>query len=383
MEPIQLFTPSFRIDETLAQIRECLEKGWTGLGYKTVEFEKEWKAYTGLPNAHFLNSATAALHLAVRLLKEEYKWKDGDEIITTPLTFVSTNHAILYEKLKPVFADLDEYLCLDPASVAERISKKTRAVMFVGLGGNTGRLREIVDLCRAHDLKLILDASHMTGTRWKGGEHVGNEADVSVWSFQAVKNLPTADSGMICFREPKLDAEARKWSWLGISKDTYSRTAGEGAYKWYYDVEYEGYKYNGNSIMAAMGLVSLKYVDPDNAFRRQLADWYDEFMQDEPLISRVPMSPDCISSRHLYQIEVDDRDEVMLALNQARIYPGVHYRDNTLYRMYAYGRGTCPRAHTASDRIISLPMHMRLTRAHIRHVADTLKQVVDYLHRPA
>ena len=91
----QLFVPTFRIDECLAEIRECLEKGWTGLGFKTVEFEE--RAYTGLPNAHFLNSATAGLKFAVRLLKHKHGWEDGDEIISTPITFVSTNHPALQE----------------------------------------------------------------------------------------------------------------------------------------------------------------------------------------------------------------------------------------------------------------------------------------------
>ena len=141
MKPIQLFTPAFRVDECLAEIRECLEKGWTGLGFKTVEIEEAWREYSGLPHAHFVNSATAGLHLAVRLLKEREGWVDGDEIISTPLTFISSNHAILYENLRPVFADVDEYLCLDPASVAERIGPRTRAVMFVGLGGTPAATR--------------------------------------------------------------------------------------------------------------------------------------------------------------------------------------------------------------------------------------------------
>jgi dTDP-4-amino-4,6-dideoxygalactose transaminase len=379
MEPIQLFVPTFRIDETLEQIRECLEKGWTGLGFKTVEFEEAWKQYTGLPYAHYLSSATAGLHLAVRLLKEKYSWQDGDEIITTPLTFVSTNHAILYERLAPVFADVDETLCLDPASIRQHLSPRTRAVMFVGLGGNTGKLREVVQLCRENNLRLILDAAHMSGTRWVGGGHVGSEADITVFSFQAVKNLPTADSGMICCNDAELDADARKWAWMGINKDTYARTLSQGTYKWMYDVEFEGFKYNGNSIMAAMGLVALKYLDQDNAYRRQLADWYDEFLKDEPLIQRIPMSPDCVSSRHLYQIEVEHRDEVMLALNQAKIFPGVHYRDNTSYRMYASGQGACPRSHLASDSVISLPMHMRLTYGQVKYVTDQLKQIVKHL----
>ncbi|HYX24534.1 MAG TPA: DegT/DnrJ/EryC1/StrS family aminotransferase, partial [Thermoanaerobaculia bacterium] len=94
MEPVALFVPTFRVDEALAEIRECLEKGWTGLGFKTVEFERAWTDHTRLPHAHFLSSASAGLHLAFRLLKEADGWAPGDEVITTPLTFVSTNHAI-------------------------------------------------------------------------------------------------------------------------------------------------------------------------------------------------------------------------------------------------------------------------------------------------
>jgi len=370
-----LFVPTFRIEETLAEIRECLERGWTGLGFKTLEFEEAWCIYTGLPYAHFINSATAGLHLAIALFKEIDDWQLGDEVITTPLTFVSTNHVILYEKLKPVFADVDEYLCLSPESVKERITARTRAVIFVGMGGNVGRLAEIAQLCREKGLRLILDAAHMTGTR-VDGVHVGGESDVAVFSFQAVKNLPTADSGMICFRDKELDTEVRKWTWLGINKDTYARTHGQGAYKWMYDVEHTGFKYHGNSIMAAMGLVALRYVDQDNAYRRQIAKWYDRLFADEPAIATIPLPPNCEPSRHLYQVMVEDRDEVILALNAQQIYPGVHYRDNTVYRMYQYAVNTCPNAARASDALISLPMHIRLTYDDVVRVASALKSIV-------
>ena len=170
---------------------------------------------------------------------------------------MSSNHAILYERLRPVFADVDEYLCLDPASVAERITPRTRAVIFVGLGGNTGQLDAVVRLCRERGLKLILDAAHMSGTRLHG-RHVGAEGDVSVFSFHAVKNLPTADSGMICFPDAESDAAARHWTWLGIDKDTFARTQSDSTYKWHYQVEHVGFKYHGNSIMAGIGLVSLQ-----------------------------------------------------------------------------------------------------------------------------
>jgi dTDP-4-amino-4,6-dideoxygalactose transaminase len=372
MKPINLFTPTFRIEETLAEIRECLEKGWPGVGFKTLDFERAWCDYSGFPHAHFLASATAALHLAVRLLKDHHGWQDGDEIITTPLTFVSTNHAILYERLQPVFADVDQHLCLDPDSVEQLITPRTRAIMFVGLGGSTGQFRRIVELARRRGLSVILDAAHMAGTRWKGGSQVGAEADAALFSYHAVKNLPMADGGMICVPSAELDAHARKLSWMGINKDTFSRTGATGSYKWKYDVEEVGFKYHGNSIMAAMGLVALKYLDPDNAWRRQLAAWYSERLAVIDGIELVPMPDDCEPSRHLFQILSDRRDDLMAALAAAGIATGVHYDDNTGYRMYAYAAGTCPRAARASSRLVSLPMSIRMTHDDVQRICDAI-----------
>lgn len=372
---IQLFNPKFRIDECLQEIRECLEKGWTGLGYKTLEFEDAWKAYSGHPNAHFLSSNTVGLHLALHVFKTEYGWDDDAEVITTPLTFVSTNHAILYAGLKPVFADVDDYLCLDPSSVLKRITPKTKAILFVGMGGNIGQYEKILKICHKRKIKLVLDAAHMAGTRLHGS-HVGPEADVTVYSFQAVKNLPTADSGMICFKDKHLDERVRKLAWLGINKDTYARTASQGAYKWMYEVEELGFKYHGNSIMAGMGLVGLRYLDQDNAYRRQLAIWYRQHLEGTEGIQLVAHAPECESSTHLFQIRVQNRDTVMLALNKSDIFPGVHYRDNTEYRMYSYAQGSCPKAALASAEVISLPMHMGITAADVKSICTALKSVV-------
>jgi dTDP-4-amino-4,6-dideoxygalactose transaminase len=366
---IQLFVPTFRVEECLQEIRECLEKGWTGLGFKTVAFEEAWKKYTGLPYAHFVNSATAGLHLAVHVLKKRLKWKDGDEIITTPITFVSTNHAILYENLKPVFADVDEYISLDPEDIVRKLSPRTRAVIFVGMGGNTGQYERIIDICRQKRLALILDAAHMAGTRLHG-KHVGRDADVSVFSFHAVKPLPTADSGMVCFPLREDDELARKLTWLGINKDTYARTVGSGTYRWLYEVEHVGFKYHGNSIMAAIALVQLKYLDQDNAYRRQLCDWYIANLRDSKDVKTIRIAPGCEPSRHLFQVLVDNRDELMSALNEQGIGLGVHYRDNTEYAMYQYAKGTCPRAHDISNRILSLPLHLRLTEKDVDRVSE-------------
>ncbi|WP_316172294.1 DegT/DnrJ/EryC1/StrS family aminotransferase [Bradyrhizobium sp. SZCCHNRI3037] len=370
---IQVFVPKFRVEECLSEIRECLEQGWTGLGFKTVSFERAWSNYTGLPFSHFLNSATSGLHLAVHMLRTKHGWADGDEVITTPLTFVSTNHAILYERLTPIFADVDQYLCLDPDDIERKITKRTRAVIFVGLGGNTGQYERVVELCKRRGLLLILDAAHMAGTRLNGS-HVGRDADCAVFSFQAVKNLPTADSGMICWQTAEDDERARKLSWLGINKDTYARTSSQGNYKWMYDVEEVGFKYHGNSIMAAIGLVSIKYLDQDNAVRREFADLYEKRLAGSNGVQTVPVAPGCESARHFFQVRVKNRDEVMLALNEGGIFPGVHYRDNTDYRMYASQAGRCPNAAAASQEVISLPLHLNMSQSDVRLICDVVSR---------
>ena len=354
-------------------------KGWTGMGYKTVEFEEAWRKYTGLPHVYYVNSNTAGLNLAVEILKMQNGWADDDEIITTPLTFVSTNHAILLGKMKPVFADVDDTLCLDPAEVEKKITEHTRAVIFVGFGGNTGRYEDVVALCQKHGLKLILDAAHMSGTRLNG-VIPGKDADVVVYSFQAVKNLPTGDSGMICFKDEENDKIVRKLAWLGINKDTYARTISEGGtYKWKYDVEYVGYKDNGNAIMAAIALAQLPHLDQDNAYRRTLSQWYTEGFKDySDKIKLVEVPANCESARHLFQIIVNDRDGLMMYLNANEIYPGVHYVDNTEYRMYRFADGTCPKARYISDHVISLPLHMRLTYQDVQKIVN---KVIEFLYR--
>ncbi len=377
MKNINLFVPKFRNEEILSEISECLDKGWTGLGYKTQKIEEDWKEYTGLSNAHFINSNTSGLHLAIKILKDANKWLDGDEIITTPLTFVSSNHAIMYENLNPVFADIDDYLCLDPKSILDKITKKTKAVLFVGIGGNTGQLNEVIKICKENKLKLILDAAHMAGTFFNlngGVVHAGHGADVSVFSFQSVKNLPTADSGMICFKNDDYDELVRKLSWLGIDKDTYQRSNDKGTYKWEYDIVDVGYKYHGNSIMASMAIVGLKYLEEDNQRRRMICDIYEKKLSQN--IQTIKTHTDCVkSSRHLFQILVNNRNRFMELLNSKGIYPGVHYRDNTNYKMYKYANGQCPKAHTASEKIISLPLHLGLTDEDIDYIIENVIEI--------
>lgn len=372
---IQVLKPKFRVEECLNEIRECLEKGWTGMGFKTVELEEKWKEYTGHPHAHFLNSATVGLDLAFKLLKRENKWESHHEVITTPITFVSTNHAILYNDLTPCFADVDDSLCLDPVEVEKKINKNTKAVIFVGYGGRVGQLEKIIELCQKHNLKLILDAAHMSGTTVQGKKPgTWHGIDVTVYSYQAVKNLPTADSGMICFREEKMDKLVRQFSWLGIDKDTFSRSGAQGNYKWSYHVGEVGYKYHGNSIMAAIALVQLKYLDEENSYRWNLVQTYQNALAHNEKIRIIPVHEGC--SCHIFAIEVDCRDQILDFLAEKEIFCGVHYRDNIEYPMYAFAEGTCPKARDSSQKILSLPLHLELTVEEAKNIAALVNEFV-------
>lgn len=374
---IQVFRAVYDIDRCLEEIKECLQVGWTGMGYKTEKFENLWKEYTGCENAYFVNSATAALNLAFDILKTENGWDAKTEIISTPLTFVSTNHAIAKAGLHVTFADVDDSFCLDPKDVEKKINNNTKAVCFVAIGGNMGRYEDIVKLCNEHKLALILDAAHMAGTRLRG-EVPGKEADVVCWSYQAVKNLPTGDSGMICFKNKEYDKIARQRAWLGINKDTYERTSMEkGSYKWKYDVNYLGNKYNGNSIMAAIAIAQLSKLDEDNEYRRMLARAYHEILGESKVIRFPKVYDNCCSSQHLFQILVDDRDGCLQYLNDREIYPGVHYTVNTEYDMYKYGAGSCPNAEYISEHTLTLPCHLGITKDDVTVIAQHVLDFVD------
>ena len=369
---IQVLKPYFRIDETMDEIRECLEKGWTGMGFKTEQFESAWKSYTGFKFAHFLNSATSGLHLAIKIYKDKNKWNSENEIITSSLTFVSTNHAILYENMKPVFADVDSSLCLNPLSVEKMINSNTKAIIYIGIGGNAENYKNIKNLCIKYNLILILDAAHMSGTTWlDSGEHVGLDADCAIFSYQAVKNCPSSDSGMICFASEELDKKVRQLSWLGIDKSTFDRYT-ESSYKWRYDVSELGFKYHGNSITAAICLVSLKYLDVDNDYRRSLTATYDKILNNRDGIEIIRHSKEIQSSRHLYQIAVNNRDNLIEKLSNKGIYCGVHYIVNHKYSIFNNFKADAKMAEYYSDRIISLPLHLSLAQDDIEYISNII-----------
>jgi perosamine synthetase len=195
---IPLFRPVVS-EEAIKSVVEVLRSGWLGLGPRTEAFERNFADYIGVPYCAGLNSCTAALHLGLSLLD----LKPGSEVITTALTFISTNHAILYNGLKPVFADVQpETGNLDVKSVSQMISEKTGAIMLMHYGGYPCDLDDFYDLSRKYNIPIIEDCAHACGATYKG-KRIGSHGNIHAFSFHAVKNLTAGDGGALTVKSEK------------------------------------------------------------------------------------------------------------------------------------------------------------------------------------
>lgn len=379
MRTMQLFRPSYEVEECLEEIRKVLESGWTGPGPQSRKFEESWCQFTGARHAHYLNSATAALHIAVRMLD----LPRGSKILSTPLTFVSTNAVILYEEHTPVFVDINENdLSLNKEDFINKAEQHSaKAGIWVHYAGQAsedfhkilGQIREARLGSPLSGFRLIEDCAHAGGAFYKDGQRVGSLPDTfSCFSYQAVKNLPTFDSGLICCPSEPLLERAKRLAWLGIDKDTFARTSGtqNDAYKWRYEVAELGWKYNGNDIAAAIANTQLKYLDRDNNYRKQLYGWYQQnfagYSQVQPLFHATG------SAHHLMVIRVKNREEVIAALKAEGVSPGVHYLPNNefpLFKKY-YRKGECPVLERVAPELLSLPNHLKLTRTDVDRICE-------------
>jgi perosamine synthetase len=344
---------------------DVLRSWWLGLRPRPREFDHKFAAYVGAPHCVALNSCTSAIHLALHCLD----LPQGSEVVTTPLTFVSTNHAILYEQLTPVFADIErESGNLLVPSVAARITDRTRALIVVHYGGYPADLDPLYSLARERGITIIEDCAHACGATYKGNR-IGSHGDFHAFSFHAVKNLPMGDGGALTVRSSGHDARLRRLRWLGIDKDTYRRTT-KSSYDWDYDVPEVGFKYHMNDIEAAIGLAQLDLLDRENARRAEIASRYSHALSDVAGLALTEHSSDTISSFHLFPILVENRDVFIAKLNEAGIGVGVHYRRNDEYPMYR--KTDLPNAEWFSSRVVSLPMHMCLTDDDVGYVTDTI-----------
>lgn len=367
---IPVFRPSMGNDEINA-VAEVIKSGWIGLGPRTAEFEEKFAKYIGVKYAVGLNSATAALHLALMVMEVK-----GGEVITTPMTFVSTNHAILYNNAEPVFCDIEpDTLNINAGKIEPLITNGTKAIIVVHYGGYACDMDPINAVARKHDLKVIEDTAHGCGGEYNG-QKLGSIGDLGVFSFHAVKNLATGDGGMITTNNAQVYERLKKLRWLGISKDTFSREEKDSqAYSWYYNVEEIGYKYHMNDIQAALGLVQLAKLERTNKRREEIVALYNGGLKDCDWIER-PVRKDYMTkpANHNYVIKGERRDELNDYLKKLGISTGVHYVPSNHYEMYHDCRGDTPVSDAVWKKLLTLPLFPDLTDDEAKSVIEAIRK---------
>ncbi|MCD4819034.1 MAG: DegT/DnrJ/EryC1/StrS family aminotransferase [Candidatus Cloacimonetes bacterium] len=348
-------------------LKEVINSGWWGLGPKTKEFEKKFAKYIGSEHAVGLNSATAALHLALKCIEVE-----GFEVITPSMTFVTTNHAVLYNGGIPVFCDITEdNLNIDPEKIEELITEKTKAIIVVHFGGYACDMDRIMDIAKKNNLYVIEDAAHACGGEYKG-KKLGSIGDFGSFSFQAVKNLSTGDGGMLLTNNHEWFERLKKLRWVGISKDTFERGAGN-SYDWFYDVTELGFKYHMNDISAAIGLAQLEKLDWMNDVRRKWSNYYRKELRGISQISYPPQKDYMFPACHNFVIKTTKRDELKNFLMKKGITTGVHYYPNHLYDMYEKYSRKLPITESIWKKLITLPLFPGMTQQEANLVIDSIK----------
>jgi dTDP-4-amino-4,6-dideoxygalactose transaminase len=373
-------TPTIGDDE-INEVVDSLKSGWITTGPKVKRFEDAFKDYVGAPFAVPLSSATAGLHLTLLALGI----KEGDEIITTPMTFASTVSMIVLCGAKPVLADIEPgTLNIDIAKIRERITDRTRAVIPVHFAGQSCDMDPIFAMAKEFGLTVIEDAAHAAGTEYKG-RRIGSFDSISIFSFHPNKNITTGEGGMVCTKDEALAEEVSLLKFHGMSREAWKRFAASGTPN--YDIVLPGYKYNMMDIQAAIGLHQLPKLDGFIDRRTEIAGYYNAAFADVAEIATPALAPyDQRHAWHLYTplVRIErlaiDRDGFMAELKKENIGTGLHYKaihHHAWYREHLpVPAGELPNADYASDRILSLPLFPKMTMDDARDVVAAVKTVI-------
>lgn len=370
-------------EDAIADVAESMRSGWVAMGPKTILFEENFAHYTGASKALSLNSATAGLHTSLMALGI----KEGDEVITTPMTFASTVNAILFVGAKPVLADIDRHtLNIVPENIERLVTPTTKAIIPVHFAGMPCDMDKIEAIADKYGLAVVEDAAHALGASYKGrkiGADRGNRR-MSVFSFHPTKNITTGEGGMICTSDDEIAEKVMVLRQNGMSKGAWNRYAAKGDTN--YDIFFPGLKYTMTDIQSAIGNSQLKQLDAFNERRREIASFYDRELADvKELMLPKPAPYEHVHSRHIYTPLVDtdalgmSRNEFMSKLKGKNIGTALHYQAIHLFTCYGeitgMGRGSLPEAEYVSDRILSLPLFPAMTDADMMDTVSAIKEV--------
>jgi dTDP-4-amino-4,6-dideoxygalactose transaminase len=375
------FAPPSIGEEEIAEVVDTLRSDWITTGPKTARFEREFAERLGAQGALALNSCTAGLHTAL----VAGGVGRGDEVITSTLTFAASANVAEHVGARPVLVDVDPVtLQMDPEQVARAVTSRTRAIIAVHYAGHPADLDALEAIAGRHGLLLVEDAAHALPARYRG-RTIGSGPNPTAFSFYATKNLTTGEGGMLT-GDPDFLRRARMVSLHGMSHDGWNRYAEGG--RWFYEVKMPGFKYNMSDIQAAIGLAQLGRLDRFQQRRREVVHMYHAAFAAEEALELPVERDDVEHAWHLYVLRLRPgvlsigRDRFIEELTARRIGTSVHfiplhlhpyYRDTYRLRPEAF-----PVAQSNYERMLSLPLHPRLSDA---DVGDVVWAVLDIARR--
>jgi len=362
------------------EVVDSIKSGWLGTGPKVARFEEDFKRYKGAPHAAAVYSCTAALHLAMVASGVG----EGDEVITTPLTFCASVNAIIHTGATPVLADVDpRTMNIDPARVAERITPRTKAIMPVHFAGRACDMDALMALAKRHRLMVVEDCAHAIETTYKGTQ-AGLFGDFGCFSFYVTKNVITGEGGIVLAKDESLAARIKVLALHGMSKDAWKRFSDSG---WvHYQVIEAGFKYNMMDIQAALGIHQLKRVEKNWERRREIWNRYNDAFRNLPIATPADPEPETRHAHHLYTIMVDparagiERDAFLSAIQAQGIGVGVHYvsiPEHPFYqKTFAWKPEEYPHATRIGRQTVSLPLGPKLFDADVADGIEAVRRVL-------
>ncbi|MEA3325745.1 MAG: DegT/DnrJ/EryC1/StrS aminotransferase family protein [Chloroflexota bacterium] len=356
-------------------VLEVLRSKWLTMGAVTRQFEDAFSKMTGSKHAIAVSNATEALHLACLVLGVG----PGDEVIVPSLSFVATANAVLYCGAEVRFADIigPEELTIDPASIAQMITPKTKAIIVMHYAGYPCRMAEIKVLADQHHIPIIEDAAHAPGASLTGKE-LGTWGDVGCFSFFSNKNLPTGEGGMVVCNRADLAEKIRLQRSHGMTSLTYDRHKGHA---FSYDVVDLGFNYRIDEIRSALGLVQLNKLKWNNQQRRALTHQYWEALGDTDVGLPFSQTEQGTPAYHIFPILLPKhvmRENFMTGLRDAFVQSSIHYRPIHTFSYYQdrYGKNQLPVTEDVSQREVTLPLFPSMTEEQQQLVITKVKTLL-------
>lgn len=372
-------------DSDYQAVLDVLKSDYLTCGPKIGELEKKLCEITGAKYAVAVSNGTAALHIACLAAGIG----EGDEVITTPITFAASANCALYCGARPVFADINERTYnIDPESVRAHVTERTRAVVAVDYTGQSTQLDELLEICREYGLLLITDGAHSIGTKYKG-RPTGSIADMTTFSFHPVKTVTAGEGGAVLTNDEKLYERLSLFRAHGITRDP-ALMSREPDGPWYYEQVDLGYNYRMTDIQAGLLISQLNKLEMFRARRREIVKKYDEAFSKLPQVIVQEEIPESDTTRHLYILRIDpdrltiDRKQFFEALGAENVCCNVHYIPVYYFPHYqklGYQKGLCPKAEKLYEEIISLPLYYGMSDQDVDDVIAAVEKIAAYYAR--